>query len=87
MLGQAGELLARRPDGTTEVCRDYRLVLDARADAAVYVQGGTEHSHGITSTLLSNIAVRTGEIVESILARRADPRLAPVRPVAAASAR
>ncbi len=87
VLGHAGTLLARRPDGTTEVCRDYRLVLDARADAAVYVQGGTEHSHGLTSTLLSNIAVRTGEIVESILARRADPRLAPIRPVAAASAR
>jgi L-ornithine N5-oxygenase len=51
------------------------------------VQGGTEHSHGLTSTLLSNIAVRTGEIVESIVARHAAPRLARARPVAAASAR
>ena len=60
-------------------------MLDAPADAAVYVQGGTEHSHGLTSTLLSNIAVRTGEIVESILARREAPRLAPRRPVVAVS--
>ena len=83
VLGTAGELIARRADGTTDVCRDYRLVLDAPADAAVYVQGGTEHSHGLTSTLLSNMAVRTGEIVESILAPRELPRRAPLRPVAA----
>jgi L-ornithine N5-oxygenase len=32
------------------------------------VQGATEHSHGLGSTLLSNAAVRAGEIVESVLA-------------------
>jgi L-ornithine N5-oxygenase len=30
------------------------------------LQGGTEHTHGISSSLLSNIAVRTGEIVKSV---------------------
>lgn len=83
VLGTAGDLLARRDDGAADVCRDHRLVLDAPADAAVYVQGGTEQSHGLSSTLLSNIAVRTGEIVESILARRDAPRLVPQRPLAA----
>jgi len=41
------------------------------SDAAIYVQGGTEHTHGISSSLLSNVAVRTGEIVESMVDRRA----------------
>ena len=39
-----------------------------------YLQGGTEYSHGLTSSLLSNIAIRSGEIAESIIARRADRR-------------
>jgi len=42
----------------------------------IYLQGGTEHSHGITSSLLSNTAVRVGEILASIVDRRA--ALAPV---------
>lgn len=73
LLGQAGELVARRPDGELAVERDYRVTLDAPAEAAVYVQGGTEHTHGISSTLLSNIAIRAGEIVASVAARRAAP--------------
>ena len=39
--------------------------------AGIYLQGGTEHTHGITSTLLSNTAVRAGEILDSLLANRA----------------
>lgn len=73
LLGDAGALVERRHDGSPVVRRDYRLQLagtdEAGAGAAVYVQGGTEHSHGISSSLLSNVAVRTGEIVESIAAR------------------
>jgi L-ornithine N5-oxygenase len=42
----------------------------------VYLQGATEHSHGIASSLLSMTAVRTGEIVQSIARRSA--RLASV---------
>lgn len=70
LLGSAGKLVARRTDGTADVQRDYRVVLESTSDAAVYVQGSTEPTHGITSTLLSNIAVRSGEIVESIVDRR-----------------
>lgn len=66
VLGQAAELVQRREDGQPVVTRDYRIALDGPASAAVYLQGGTEHTHGISSTLLSNLAVRTGEIADSI---------------------
>jgi L-ornithine N5-monooxygenase len=82
LLGQAGGLAARRPDGALAVERDYRVALRAPAEAAIYVQGGTEHTHGISSTLLSNIAIRSGEIVASVAARRSTP-VRP-RPVGAA---
>jgi L-ornithine N5-oxygenase len=57
--------------GRLEVRRDYRLGTGALADgtrvrAGLYLQGPTEHTHGITSTLLSNIAVRSGEVVASL---------------------
>jgi L-ornithine N5-monooxygenase len=78
VLGTAADLLARRADGAPEVERDYRLVLDAPADAAVYLQGATEATHGIASTLLSNVAIRSGEIVDSIVTRRDK---SPVRPL------
>jgi L-ornithine N5-oxygenase len=70
LLGEAGDLVERRPDGAPSVHRDYRLALRMPSQASVYVQGGTEHSHGISSSLLSNVAIRTGEIVESVAARR-----------------
>lgn len=68
LLGQAGQLVRQRSDGAPEVARDYRLRTTASSEAGLYLQGGTEHAHGITSTLLSNLAVRCGEIVESIVA-------------------
>ncbi|BBZ26134.1 L-ornithine 5-monooxygenase [Mycolicibacterium madagascariense] len=48
------------------VSRDYRLRTSREIAGAIYLQGGTEHTHGLSSSLLSNIAVRCGEIVESI---------------------
>ena len=56
--------------GRPDVRRDYRIGITELADgtpvrAGIYLQGPTEHTHGITSTLLSNIAVRSGEIVGS----------------------
>ncbi|MGH3872952.1 MAG: lysine N(6)-hydroxylase/L-ornithine N(5)-oxygenase family protein [Pseudonocardiaceae bacterium] len=72
----------RDPAGRLEIRRDYRLSTGPPADGAalragLYVQGATEHTHGISSTLLSNIAVRCGEIVASIAAG-GDPPGAPV---------
>ncbi|MGA5303634.1 lysine N(6)-hydroxylase/L-ornithine N(5)-oxygenase family protein [Nucisporomicrobium flavum] len=73
VLGDVAELCLRDDQGRPKVGRDYRAATDPRLRAGVYLQGGTEHSHGITSALLSNTAVRVGEILESVLARRAAP--------------
>ena len=53
-------------DAEPAVSRDYRLQTAARLSGAIYLQGGTEHTHGLSSSLLSNIAVRSAEILESI---------------------
>ncbi|GAA2640999.1 lysine N(6)-hydroxylase/L-ornithine N(5)-oxygenase family protein [Dactylosporangium fulvum] len=68
LLGQAGAHCLRDEEHLLRVGRDYRAVTDERLSAGVYLQGGTEHAHGITSTLLSAVAVRAGEIVASVAA-------------------
>ncbi|MGC5014298.1 lysine N(6)-hydroxylase/L-ornithine N(5)-oxygenase family protein [Streptosporangium sp. DT93] len=62
LTGEAGELLVER---------DYRIAVDPRKSWGVYLQGATEDTHGIASSLLSMTAVRTGEIVRSIVRRSA----------------
>jgi len=56
--------------GRYRVDRDYSLVTEPELPCAIYLQGGTEHTHGLSSSLLSNIAVRGGEIADSILRRQ-----------------
>lgn len=75
VLGEVGELCLRDDQGRPQVERDYRAATDPRLRVGVYLQGGTEHSHGITSALLSNTAIRVGEILESMVARRTAPAL------------
>ncbi|GFG49811.1 L-lysine 6-monooxygenase [Mycolicibacterium agri] len=60
-------------EGQPVVSRDYRLATSPPTAGHLYVQGNTEHTHGLTSTLLSNLAVRSAEIVSSI----ANSRLCP----------
>jgi L-ornithine N5-oxygenase len=67
VLGDAAALCHADEQGRPRVGRDYRVSTDAGLSAGVYLQGGTEHTHGITSALLSNTAVRVGEILDSIL--------------------
>ena len=83
LLGAAGTRCHRDAEGLLRAGRDYRLVTDADLHAGLYLQGGTEHAHGITSTLLSAVAVRSGEIVTSIAAGAADRRPVPARSLAA----
>ncbi|MGW9476834.1 lysine N(6)-hydroxylase/L-ornithine N(5)-oxygenase family protein [Saccharomonospora azurea] len=72
LFGDAAAVFRRDDEGRPLVARDYRMLTDLGGDAAVYVQGGaTEHSHGITSSLLSNNAVRSQEILDSVLRRAA----------------
>jgi L-ornithine N5-oxygenase len=76
ILGDLCDPAVYAADGP-EVERDYRLRTSRDIAGAIYLQGGTEHTHGLSSSLLSNIAVRCGEIVESIAgdaALRAAPR-------------
>ncbi|MFC6568787.1 lysine N(6)-hydroxylase/L-ornithine N(5)-oxygenase family protein [Actinoplanes utahensis] len=80
LLGATGPRCRRDDEGLLRLGRDYRVATDEQLRAGVYLQGGTEHVHGITSTLLSAVAVRSGEIVASVAAG-----LAERHPVPAAS--
>jgi len=74
LLGEVGAYCLRDESGRAAVERDYRLCTDPALLAGIYLQGGTEHTHGITSSLLSNTAVRSGEILRSIVTARATHR-------------
>lgn len=67
LLGDLGALCHRDESGRPLVARDYRVDTDAELRAGLYLQGGTEHSHGISSSLLSTTAVRAGQILDSIV--------------------
>lgn len=68
LLGDLALRCVRDDAGRLAIGRDYRVVTESGLRAGIYVQGATEHTHGLSSTLLSNIAVRSGEIVRSISA-------------------
>lgn len=70
ILGSVADECVFDSDGSPEVERDYRLRTSPEITGGIYLQGGTEHSHGLTSSLLSNIAVRSGELVDSLEARQ-----------------
>jgi L-ornithine N5-monooxygenase len=71
VLGELADHCERDEYGRLKVTRDYRVVTSEEIRGGIYLQGGTEHTHGITSSLLSNTAVRVGEILDSILRRPA----------------
>jgi L-ornithine N5-monooxygenase len=64
----SGPVARRDEHGRARITEDYLLELDG-SDALVYVQGATEHTHGLASTLLSNVAVRSGDILASLESR------------------
>jgi len=71
LLGDFDQQFLRDSRGAHQVERDYRQVAaNSDTPGRIYLQGGTEHTHGLTSSLLSNLAVRSGEIAESILGFR-----------------
>ncbi|MGW1273979.1 lysine N(6)-hydroxylase/L-ornithine N(5)-oxygenase family protein [Streptomyces sp. NPDC002491] len=76
-LGEIAKVCLRDEEDALLVGRDHRVGTAAHVHADVYLQGGTEHSHGLTSTLLSTTAVRAGEILGSLLARRAAAQAVP----------
>lgn len=70
ILGELDSLCIRDEEGRYRVGRDHSLVTAPGLRSGIYLQGGTEHTHGLSSSLLSNIAVRSGEIADSIAMRR-----------------
>ncbi|MHC8419397.1 lysine N(6)-hydroxylase/L-ornithine N(5)-oxygenase family protein [Streptomyces sp. NB004] len=81
LLGDFDRHFRRDAAGRHRLERDYRLLPATDLTCGVYLQGGTEHSHGLSSSLLSNIAVRSGEIADSIVLRRTERELERDRPV------
>ncbi|QGZ52061.1 SidA/IucD/PvdA family monooxygenase [Streptomyces sp. QHH-9511] len=70
LLGELAADCLADDQGRLRVDRDHRVLMADHVDVGVYLQGGTEHTHGITSSLLSTLAVRSGEICDSLLLRR-----------------
>lgn len=70
LLGELGAHCCRDTQGRLRIERDYRVLTSPPHSGGIYLQGGTEHTHGITSSLLSNGAIRSAEILDSVIARR-----------------
>jgi L-ornithine N5-monooxygenase len=70
LLGEVQQFCHRDDEGRVRVERDYRVATDPQLRCGIYLQGGTEHTHGITSSLLSNTAVRVADILRSIVERQ-----------------
>lgn len=68
ILGDLYQDLVLDDSGQPVVSRDYQLSTVPATSGRLYIQGNTEHTHGLTSSLLSNIAVRSQEIVQSVVA-------------------
>ncbi|GAA3994466.1 lysine N(6)-hydroxylase/L-ornithine N(5)-oxygenase family protein [Streptomyces marokkonensis] len=82
LLGEVADRCLRDDEGRVRVERDYRVATDSGLRCGIYLQGGTEHTHGITSSLLSNTAIRVGEILESLVERGLKSAFDAVRTVA-----
>jgi L-ornithine N5-oxygenase len=67
LLGDLTKLCKVDGQGRLRVERDYRVATTGDLRCGIYLQGGTEHTHGLSASLLSNVSIRAGEIVESIL--------------------
>lgn len=71
LLGEASRYCEFDEAGRVRVGRDYRVHTVPGVQPGIYLQGGVEHSHGLSASLLSNVAVRAGEIADSIATRMA----------------
>jgi L-ornithine N5-monooxygenase len=63
------EHLRPRAGDHWRVRRDYKVEMDnnkVNPDAGIWLQGCNENTHGLSDTLLSTLATRGGELVESI---------------------
>ena len=72
VLGRTARLCRRDGAGRLSIGRDHRLDLTIPGQAGLFITGASEHSHGLSETLLSNVAVRAGELVASMLTETID---------------
>lgn len=66
LLGDLAAHCRRDDEGRVLLERDYRVRTSPEIRCGIYLQGGSEHTHGLSSSLLSTIAVRSGEIANSL---------------------
>lgn len=66
LLGRDSRLLHRDDAGRPLARRDYAARWDLAVTGQLFLVGQTRHQHGISATLLSNVAVRAGEILAAI---------------------
>lgn len=59
--------LLRDGDGELLVDRDYSVRTDESFAPRIFLHGAAEHTHGLTSTLLSLLAHRAGDILDAVL--------------------
>ena len=69
LLGGLADQLVHTPEGLPAVDRDYRVITHELLTCGLYLQGGTEHTHGVSASLLSNVATRVAEIIDSVAVR------------------
>jgi L-ornithine N5-oxygenase len=81
------QLMAELGMANPLVSRHYRLLLDGPAEAACYLQGMNEDSHGVGDSLFSVIADRTAATVRDILADRESGSARHAEPVGASDGR
>lgn len=82
LLGDIASECHRDDAGNVRVERDYRIATNTSIQAGIYLQGGgTEQTHGITASLLSNNAIRAGEILDSLLRRQSASEGVPALPL------
>jgi L-ornithine N5-oxygenase len=78
LLGQAGGLCRHDDCGLVVMRGDHSVALTEPSEGDVYLQGATEHAFGLTSSLLSTVAVRAGQILDAMTAKRGAARSASV---------
>ncbi|HDR4749801.1 TPA: monooxygenase, partial [Bacillus cereus] len=49
-----------------EVSRNYRLETTDKFKPGIYLQGVNESTHGLSDTLLSNLSIRSNEILKTV---------------------
>jgi L-ornithine N5-oxygenase len=69
ILGSTASWCKRDDQGRLRMDLDYRVDTAASMKSQIFVLGATEHVHGLSASLLSNAAVRAGQIVRAVAAR------------------